>query len=663
MQAIIDKKNEARDLLILDKFPEALAKYTSVLEDVMSLEQSNPERATLIAVVMTNMGLCEQLQNNSDAALAQYQNAYLASPRYEKAAYREAKLLFELSRYSDCISVIITKIKIMKGDEGVQQLIRDSRIKLEEEPIAPFQGIDTLEPIFGEEQLIKVETNHSDGTKTFHFEYSNQEAIKTTLNNIGKLFTKQAHSDEDFHFHVKSFVEYMDSQKIQVWKTRLTQENFEKVLSVFAIICDRLNHKFAKCFDFYARSESWLARFTKYIWHSYITLEEETLRRIIMELPVYYREIPTLLEIAKELEVTKQDVESSGRNANLTKYFFESLSANIHHLSKTEEQNVKAKEQQFLKTERRCIVDFTSYIAKCHLRETKSFLVVFFGSMKDVNEGHISDLLFDEMTHLYHDGFSFESIFLMNCISLIDHPNVLNFMIEHRPMFVDSVILLLDHLNYLITKCDPGNQITQFKLEHTFQLLISCLSSNSFLKKVNQEKGNFFIGLKRFLENSYIAKSEYTPTVLAKSILCTTISILELFPNSLNLLDEFASINIVIKLLSFTQGVKESKYDESEFVSDTVDILCYIAKSEEHSYKLAKNDVIFKKLGKAIKLIDSKRHLILHSTISLASALLTDRATKNYEIAHNKWGADMEGFKTLEQLREKVSAHVSSVFK
>ena len=108
-----------------------------------------------------------------------------------------------------------------------------------------------------------------------------------------------------------------------------------------------------------------------------------------------------------------------------------------------------------------------------------------------------------------------------------------------------------------------------------------------------------------------------------------------------------------------TESVKNSDFDETEFLNDSIDILCYIAKSEGHVMKLASNDEIYKILRQQLDLIPNKSQTLLHTVVSLASALIDDKTTKNQELAQEKWGADMEGFKLLEQLRQKVAADVS----
>lgn len=82
---------------------------------------------------------------------------------------------------------------------------------------------------------------------------------------------------------------------------------------------------------------------------------------------------------------------------------------------------------------------------------------------------------------------------------------------------------------------------------------------------------------------------------------------------------------------------------------------CYISKSEDYVMNLASDTQIYTCIKKQLDFIEEDRHTILHSIIAMSSALIDDKTTRNAEIAHDKWGADMEGFKLLEQLRAKVS--------
>lgn len=69
-----------------------------------------------------------------------------------------------------------------------------------------------------------------------------------------------------------------------------------------------------------------------------------------------------------------------------------------------------------------------------------------------------------------------------------------------------------------------------FKLENTFQLLTLCLTSKKFILQIQGVKNKFLASIKAFLESSFTCKVQYTPPVLAKSLLCTIVVILELFP-------------------------------------------------------------------------------------------------------------------------------------
>lgn len=78
----------------------------------------------------------------------------------------------------------------------------------------------------------------------------------------------------------------------------------------------------------------------------------------------------------------------------------------------------------------------------------------------------------------------------------------------------------------------PKAQHTQlmFKLENTFQLLTLCLTSKKFIMQIQGVKSQFLDSIKKFLENSFTTDMKYTPPVMAKSLLCTIVVILELFP-------------------------------------------------------------------------------------------------------------------------------------
>ena len=107
--------------------------------------------------------------------------------------------------------------------------------------------------------------------------------------------------------------------------------------------------------------------------------------------------------------------------------------------------------------------------------------------------------------------------------------------------------------------------------------------------------------------------------------------------------------------MELTPRVKESDYDENEYLNDIIDMCCYIAKSEENVMHLASNTAIYSCIKQQLVLIEKDRHTILHSVIALCGALIDDKTTRNAELAHDKWGADLEGFKMLEELRAKVS--------
>ena len=113
-----------------------------------------------------------------------------------------------------------------------------------------------------------------------------------------------------------------------------------------------------------------------------------------------------------------------------------------------------------------------------------------------------------------------------------------------------------------------------------------------------------------------------------------------------------SKLSYLLKLID-SDSIKH--LDASEYLSDILDILNYICKSENHVSRVASNGEIFKQIKTAVDHVKNNRHLVLHSAISIAASLLNDKSKRNYEIAHDKWGCDMEGFLLLEKVREKAS--------
>ena len=112
------------------------------------------------------------------------------------------------------------------------------------------------------------------------------------------------------------------------------------------------------------------------------------------------------------------------------------------------------------------------------------------------------------------------------------------------------------------------------------------------------------------------------------------------------------------QLLELAESLEQPTFEHGDFVSDILDILNYICKSENHVGRVANNNEIFTLIRKAIEKVKAGRHLVLHSALSLAASLLNDKTKRNFEIANNKWGCDMEGFLLLEKVREKSSKEV-----
>lgn len=126
------------------------------------------------------------------------------------------------------------------------------------------------------------------------------------------------------------------------------------------------------------------------------------------------------------------------------------------------------------------------------------------------------------------------------------------------------------------------------------------------------------------------------------------------------MLDEMIPLAKIGHLLQTAESIENPPFEKGDYVSDILDILNYICKSENHVGRVAQNNEIFALIRKAVEKVKGNRHLMLHSVLSLGASLLNDKTKRNFEIAHNKWGCDMEGFLLLEKVREKSSRDVGS---
>lgn len=172
--------------------------------------------------------------------------------------------------------------------------------------------------------------------------------------------------------------------------------------------------------------------------------------------------------------------------------------------------------------------------------------------------------------------------------------------------------------------------------------------------------------MKKFLEAIYTRQANLPPTLTAKSLALTAAVILEIFPvvvrdhqASLNLLDDLLPLSKIGRLVAMAADVPTS--DRSAFLTDVIDALTFVCKSEQHVGRVARDDRIFDLLRQAIGSVKTGRQVVLHAAISFGASMLADKTKRNFEIANDKWGCDMEGFLMLEQVRAKASKETATL--
>jgi hypothetical protein len=105
-------------------------------------------------------------------------------------------------------------------------------------------------------------------------------------------------------------------------------------------------------------------------------------------------------------------------------------------------------------------------------------------------------------------------------------------------------------------------------------------------------------------------------------------------------------------------GADKGKLEEKfSFISDMIDIVCYLCKSETFILKFAKSEKLFELIWQNYKLLPktlARYPGLVYSLVELGNTFTYDRERDNFEIAAGKYGCDMEGFAKLDEVKQKV---------
>ena len=659
-------KEASKQLLLAKKYDEAVSSYKeakATLESISDevLQDEKVDKAMEKAIISTNIGTGYFNLKQYDTAIGWYKQAQAASKTYEKSFYRLAQAQERVGDLKDAL-LNIKKISPSNRDADVLALEQRMMKEMTEESKLKVQVQRLLALLDPATKLKEVTVIEKDtGKRSERKVFGDEKDIEYSIVMIGKALEGGVQVPEMITSLV-SISKMMRKLTIVEWSVSLSKDLFMKLVAVLSLLLEHLdNRELEKVYVALLQPEvhDEVAAFGKYMWQAFIGNEVgKELRDALTRFPAYLAQVDVWNSVSVSMKAGTDKMVPEQ-----IEFLITVLYSKVKKISECTSTVVKQLEKAGLEEKSKVFSEFVERISRINSKHCKSFLITFFKAVKNVCGYGIYKLLFSDIAHLYRDNFSFQSILLMNSLLLSDYPSLLEEFLKTEPLFIKSIITLIQHLNFLLQQSDgnPNDQQMLFKLENTFQLLYLCLSNKQFLIKIGSTDLPFREELKKFLETSYNLHTEYPPNIAAKSLICTAVVILEVFPSSTALLDEMIPLSKIGHLLKTALSIDVTKIHIGDFVSDVLDILNYICKSENHVGRVANDTEIFKLIHSAIEKVKGNRHLVLHSAVSLAGALLNDKTKRNFEIANDKWGCDMEGFLLLEKVRDKASKEVSEM--
>ena len=455
----LEIKDQGKAKFLSKKFEEAIEHYKSALkglEDNPSIFE-NSEQKQQKAILNSNIGFAYSKLGQNRASLAFYDASIAENPQYEKSLFRKAQALYHLDEHSQALGEL-SKLQTMAKDPSaislkskliieiqksmtsknifkeLRQLLDDSnskRIEVRDKKVDPVTKKETIE-ISTEESFLK------------------QDQIEWQLVSLSKVIEKEDETPSLLKL-LFDFYEIFRQRELAKWRTMLTKSNYLKVLSIFFVILQRISQKkLSKAYlESYSKDTAKKAKkgfildFDKldiiyeHFWEIYSVDDEKLVKDIILSFPVFFRNLEAIKKVSLLLKVQNYRYkEKDTKECRNIQFFFQVLSKNFKGLADRQDPLLNSLESEFLKKKDKVLLQFLDRVSRSNSKEAKSFLVAFLRSLSSVYDGKVSDLLFKNMTHLYRDSFSFQSILLMNSLLLSDFPTILDDLSLNQPIFV-----------------------------------------------------------------------------------------------------------------------------------------------------------------------------------------------------------------------------------
>lgn len=535
MERFASLKEQGKTKLLAKSYQESIRAY---VEAAAAIDAVDPQVLTDLgvsahrekAILHTNIGVAYFEQKRFDEALVHFKKAQESDMTYDKAHYRAAVCLERLGENGDAL-LAAKKISTNNKDSDVVALqsrlmkvvTDDNKMKVIMPKLKAFLDEKNLE-----EYTLIIKDGPEKGKTSQQHRYKNEKEIEYSLLMMAKGIEEGCQVfDLILGFH--EFYEILKQHHLHIWKSRLSSELYLRLLATVSLLFESISARDMEKTYMLLTSQELAAvqdNFCRYLWDEYINHSAgKDMKELLTKYPLFLTNIPILNSVSIWLKIGTDKMDQ------LDAEFFLSVVYNRAKIIRDcKSDTVKNLEKTTLEDESKKFSEFVERVSKVNSKASKSFLVTFFKTVNTICGFEIYKLLFKNIAHLYRDNFSFQSILLMNSILLSSYPTILETFIKQEPLFLPSISNLAEHLHYMLKEGNYGDLKVQFKLENTFQLLFLCLSNKPFLTAISSSKSDFRTNLKKFLEVSYELQEDLPPQIVAKSLVCTAVTILEVFP-------------------------------------------------------------------------------------------------------------------------------------
>ena len=486
MDRFVACKEKGKENLIAKEYGDAIHYYTEAYGTLLTLDaetlaENKVEVDNERSVLKTNIGLGHFGQGQIDKALECFIESQKLNPAYEKAYYRAALCLEKMGSFPDAL-VLISKIK-QSNDPNVISLQKKLREEVDKDQDVrravpklmlslSAQNIKEISVKQKDKEEIKVEKVYGNLKE---MEYELLMLTKGMENGITLI---------DAVYLLVELSKALMARSMSDWTSLLSESIFMRCLSVVQLALQALEGRdMEKVFIATHHSKDisdQIALFFRYLWSSLESGHKEA-RGLISKYPSYLSHIQQWNSISLQLKLG-----SDKRDHELTEFFLATVYNRTRLINQSESETLRKLEKVGIEEHGQVFAEFVERVSKVNSKHCKSFLVTFFKCIKNISGFEIYKSLFNNISHLYRDKFTFQSILIMNSIILCDYPSNLESFVKNEPLFLNSITSLIQHLTYLIDQEDYVEETVKFKLENAFQLLYLCLSNKPFIQEINK---------------------------------------------------------------------------------------------------------------------------------------------------------------------------------